>query len=629
MKKFSFLMLAMAGMLFAACSSDKDAVDGGLNNSSNALPEGYMSLTIKLPTNPVMRAANDVFDDGTANEYRVLDCAILLFQGDSGDEGDAMLMNAQQVMLPDGTEDLDDDNITVSYQAVAKVDGYDIGNDLYALAMVNYKNIMSIDANGVPTIAGTQFNGNLNALREIVTSATMVPATLTTRSGSTNYFFMTNAVLSKAAGGTGATSAPDADDIIQLAEMNPDEIYATAAEAKDHPAGEILVERAVAKATLSVSATKVMDMDIASTEWAIDNMEPTSYVVRNPGLEAVDDYIGYSSEAFGTDYNYRFVSHTSTAAHAGKGTTEDFYRTYWCIDPQYRTDAYTPTTTMVAASAFIATGTTPLYCFENTFDVARQKYGNTTRAIIKVTLGSTADIYAINGQMYTKANAETYIIDNIVNNSDVLTAFQNGLKAGKSYTVTPASFAITYERDAATGQYKVKTLGLSAAVTAMIDETTDDSDDSKIFKHDFDPSTVLTAAIATANTAVVVLQYKDGEMWYEARFQHFAYTADESVAGGLSLAPWNSWEVDPDKPTSGDVDHAYPYLSEENYLGRYGMVRNNWYDVEVTAFNKLGSPVDPSGKVEKPDTPDDNLDQYISAKIHVLSWAKRTQSWSF
>ena len=27
------------------------------------------------------------------------------------------------------------------------------------------------------------------------------------------------------------------------------------------------------------------------------------------------------------------------------------------------------------------------------------------------------------------------------------------------------------------------------------------------------------------------------------------------------------------------------------WLGRYGMVRNNWYDLNVTGFNKLGKPL--------------------------------------
>ena len=58
--------------------------------------------------------------------------------------------------------------------------------------------------------------------------------------------------------------------------------------AKSDPAGDIIVERAVAKATLTVSATTVAGLDIASTKWAIDNMEPATYVTRN-----LDDTIIY------------------------------------------------------------------------------------------------------------------------------------------------------------------------------------------------------------------------------------------------------------------------------------------------------------------------------------------------
>ena len=58
MKKLSFLVLAVAGMLFAACSSDKDAAEGP-QVPGEIIPDGYMALNIKLPTQPLMRAVND------------------------------------------------------------------------------------------------------------------------------------------------------------------------------------------------------------------------------------------------------------------------------------------------------------------------------------------------------------------------------------------------------------------------------------------------------------------------------------------------------------------------------------------------------------------------------------------
>jgi len=610
MKKLSFLMLAVAGMLFAACSSDKDVAEGP-DQLPTGVPEGYMALNIKLPTTSQMRAAGDeVFDDGLATEYKVSDCALLLFQG--ADEASATLINAQAILLPfdETAKDADKDNITTSYKATAKVEGYTktSGNNLYALAMLNYKNVMSINA-GVPTIAGTALTIGTSTIADVYGKTTN--ADLIARGGSNNYFFMTNAVLSTDKGGN-VTTAP-AGNIFQLATMDPTKIYDNETDAKNNPAGDIIVERAVAKATLSVSATKAAGLDIASTTWAIDNMEPATYVARNMGT--TPSYIAYASEGYTPTY-YRFVGNATTKDATSLGSAEDSYRTYWCVDPQYDADV----TGMKAATSFVATGTAnPLYCYENTFDVAHQNYLNTTRAIIKVQLVNTADFYAINGTVYALADAQTYVIDNIVNNTDIINKFNAGLNAGKSWTVNASSFNITYERNATTGQYEVKNLALSTAVT-------DEIGDTKTFKATFatDIATTLTAAIATANEEVQILSYKGGVMYYEARFKH-------SIWDGVEVAPWNTWETT-NKPAGGSTTAAYPAntkTAEENYLGRYGMVRNNWYDVNVTAFNKLGDPVDPSGNVKKPTTPDDNLEEYISAKIHVLSWAKRTQSWSF
>ena len=620
MKKLSFLVLAIAGMLFAACSSDKDVAEG--STPSEVRSEGYMALNINLPTTPVMRAANDNFDDGLPAEYKVSDCALLLFQGEN--EAAAELINAQEILLPFDVkeDDVDNDNITTSYQATAKVKGYNktTGNKLFALAVLNYKNIMTINAAGMPTIAGTTLSTS-SKLADVRTVTT--DANLTTRGGSKNYFFMTNAVVSKAQGG-GVATAPVAADIIQLAEMDPNKIYETEAAAKSDPAGEILVERAVAKATLSVSATTVKTLTIASTEWAIDNMEPATYVAHNPGDLS---YIGYSSGAFTSPANYRFVGNATTKDVTSLGTTPDYYRTYWGIDPQY--DADVVPTSMIAATSFVATGADhPLYCYENTFDVPHQSYTNTTRAIIKVTLDDTAEFWTVNGgdtRYLTVGDATSYVMDNIVNNTAVINAFDAALNTGKSWTINAASFDIAYERDAITGQYKVKTLELSTAVKNEIGAT-------KTFKASFesDIASVLTDAITSANRDVVVRDYQGGVMYYEARFQHFA------GIGATDLAPWNTkaaWETP--APTGGSTANSYPGANAaKNYLGRYGMVRNNWYDVDVTAFNKFGFPADPSGQVnnddfDDPDTPDDNLESYISAKIHVLSWAKRTQSWSF
>ena len=76
--------------------------------------------------------------------------------------------------------------------------------------------------------------------------------------------------------------------------------------------------------------------------------------------------------------------------------------------------------------------------------------------------------------------------------------------------------------------------------------------------------------------------------------------------------------------STGNRGGAYEDNAEEaarDYLGRYGVVRNNWYDINVDGIAKLGYPsVPPVDGGE-----DDIVQNFISVKINILSWAKRTQ----
>jgi hypothetical protein len=75
------------------------------------------------------------------------------------------------------------------------------------------------------------------------------------------------------------------------------------------------------------------------------------------------------------------------------------------------------------------------------------------------------------------------------------------------------------------------------------------------------------------------------------------------------LTPWTTGE---------------PYgTNNEKYLGRYGVLRNNWYELSVNKVTGLGYPDVPE---VKPTLPDDENDQYISVSVKILSWAKRSDT---
>ena len=94
-----------------------------------------------------------------------------------------------------------------------------------------------------------------------------------------------------------------------------------------------------------------------------------------------------------------------------------------------------------------------------------------------------------------------------------------------------------------------------------------------------------------------IATYLDGVTYYIARIKHFN-----------ELTPWTAGEG---------------YGTENGkYLGRYGVLRNNWYDLSVTSISGLGYPDVPE---VKPTVPDDENEQYINVEVKILSWAKRSQ----
>ena len=93
--------------------------------------------------------------------------------------------------------------------------------------------------------------------------------------------------------------------------------------------------------------------------------------------------------------------------------------------------------------------------------------------------------------------------------------------------------------------------------------------------------------------------YLNGVTYYIARVKHF----------GDALTEWKSGE-------NYGKDNG-------KYLGRYGMLRNNWYDLSVDNVYGPGYPGVPP---VDPTLPDDENEKYLSVSVKILSWAKRSQS---
>lgn len=410
-----------------------------------------------------------------------------------------------------------------------------------------------------------------------------------------NGFYMANAPLASVAGGA---TDPAGAEINTLATLDG-KIKEKESEAKSAPA-QIYVERGVAKVTMqnTSSPTKVdgstkfggtSTVDFKITSWVLDNTNKKTYLVRS--TDGFDDWTSLASNSTTLlpANKYRFIGSNAVADH--------LYRTYFAKDANF--DQPGNSAALTAGDLVTNPNPTfvdkfgndnPQYCFENTFDAACQKDQYTTRVLIKAKLNSGETFYVFNGDQNT-----IYPIDKVKNEIKKYYLIEN--EAWIKANVTPAPTKSEVDGDDldvkisdAAGQVSITSISFKPGVTIS------------------SSATVPTNYDEVLKRIGSIQEYKDGESYYFVRIKHF----------GDDMTPWNTDETT--KPSTSSIypeDHL-----KENYLGRYGVLRNNWYDIAVEGVKGLGSAVVP--KVT-PNT-DDELKSYIAVKINVLSWAKRSQS---
>lgn len=372
-----------------------------------------------------------------------------------------------------------------------------------------------------------------------------------------NGFYMANAV--KVNGTTTSTL------------VTIDKNKVTTNESAAQSAATIYVERGVAKVTMTAfSEMDVKDLTgdkVTITAWDLDVTNKKSYPVHN-----VDNYDSYGDYWGDIWEEARFTSGHTT-----------FNRAHWGIDPNYSTISndkkYTDDFNYKAKTYdFSGAGdaTAPKYCLENTFSLGHMYQNQTTRVIMKATyvpsgLTEGETFYMFDGKSgYFKEDDLTTQISTAITNA--------------GYTVADFSLPLTDMKKA--GKHLLTANDITkVSGTQNVDETFLDN--------------VNAALGLSANKKIST--YYEGVSYYIARIKHF----------GDALTPWNSGD-----PTYGTGNDA-----KKKYLGRYGMVRNNWYELQVNSISNPGSPDVPE---VNPDTPDDEGDKYyINCSVRILSWAKR------
>ena len=638
MKKFYWLPAAALALMLGACSSD-DIVPGaeGTGPQWNADGKGYVSLAVNLPQerSTMNRAANDQFDDGDPSEYDVNGAVLVIFAGDN--EASATFSGAYDLDI-NNIEGVDDNpnQITSTVRLTQAINAVASDDNLYALVILNPGNLItvgednSLSLNGAQLLPATSTGGNTGSTFADFQAATMTMANgdVSSITSTTNGFLMLNAPLASKKGN--GWSSPTAGTVSTLTPLDG-QVYATAAEAESHPAAEVYVERAVAKVTVTASNTTgnldgtatgggneggssdsgnsgdgTDNQNAATTRaweikgWVLNNTNTKSYLVRNANTS--DTWWGYRADGLTGDADYRFIGTSEVATGAG-------YRTYWGKDPNYSAkvdnDLYAPWYEGNNPTADNLTALDKsLYCLENTFDVTHQNQDETTTVIVAAQFNNGNDFYTLRGvtttfydsDALTKAVKNAFLHDPVVE-----AAIQANLAESKSFGADDIQ-SITYDNDGA-GRWHVTGITYANTAASKFKDSTIPEVLAAPSGEEQSGGTAYEAGIANAD-GLNIECYDGGMSYYPVLIKHF----------GDDLTPWTSADVE------GGV--SYPGTNgERDWLGRYGVLRNNWYQINVTKISNLGS-----ATVPEITGPNDPTNSYISVQINVLSWAKRTQN---
>lgn len=556
--------LAVIAAMTASCSSNNDLVNGGNGSSEVENGTAYASFKINLPTTSGTRAVPEGtpdFNEGTAAEYEVKNGTILIFDATTDkfvSSADLGTMNPWTDVMTDG--------VTTSAIATVQLSNVKVGGNYNALVLLN-NNTTDKDTKKVtlPTTTDTYADWSKD----------------TKKANAVNYaktdgIFMANAPMY-----TGKTTEPTT-----LVKIN--HVCASREEAQAKAATVVYVERGLAKVTMKDFETKGYSIGEGTTyagatvkieKWQLDVTNNSTFPVHQTGT-LKDSW----AEIWGTP---RFYDQKSTA----------FNRVYWGVDPNYNNADYQDLANCKTAFKMIenkdvtgkAGDANPQYCLENTFDLDNMKQGQTTRVVFKAVFtpyGFTAPatFYKIgnNTAIWKEADLKQQI------KTVALTAMGiTDLEEQKKYDVDLTKGTNISGK---AGQHLIK----AENITYNPGEGTSEGEStSKVDQKVVD--TINEKLGLSAETGIST--YLNGEAYYIARIKHFN-----------ELTPWKAGEA---------------YDSEnEKYLGRYGVLRNNWYELSVSKVSGLGYPDVPE---VKPTLPDDENDKYISVSVKILSWAKRSQ----
>lgn len=591
MKIKHFFGLAVIAAMTASCSSNEDLGTAGPGTGTNEAGVGYATFSINLPTTSGTRAAGDPeFKPGDANEYKVNDATLLIFkkgeptkEGETPKEGDYTFVESAELGSMAPWKDPNETGVTTHAKITAKLEHVDKTDGYYALVLLNNgtgDNVKVTLPKKGDTFSAWNVDTNTNKDKEATNEI----------ANTNNGFYMANAPLF------------NKNNVTTLVAIDKNKIYPTEEQAAKSAATDVYVERGLAKVTLKTGtaatgktddkgAYKVADGaykddKVTIENWALDVTNKKTFPIHNVDGLATDYTDIWSNTATASTINsannQRFVDNIATLAQ----------RVYWGKDPNYDKSDLCSTEdadmkalkaefNYVANKDVTAEPSKPLYCLENTFNLDNMMQGQTTRVVFKAkytpkgfTDGDTFYKIGKNTAIWSEADLKQEIeaaVASVISGAAGKTTVTLNAGADKNNITAAGTHYITKDNIAVEGVETISDENIKAINTQLGLKETD---------------------------KVGISTYAGGESYYIARIKHF----------GDDLTSWKSG--------------SYGKNNLE-YLGRYGVLRNNWYELTV---NSVSNPGYPSVPEVKPGTPDDEDNNYINVSVKILKWAKRSQT---
>ena len=366
----------------------------------------------------------------------------------------------------------------------------------------------------------------------------------------------------------------------------------------------IAVERVVAKVMVQEKEGQLLNI----LGWGLNVTNKTFYPVKNFGGNQFLDELT-STGKYRDWIPYKQATWNVLAD----------MRSHWAVDPNYSQDQATKDDDFNKFSfsdpSSAETGEA-LYCFENTTVETMQQRNATTSAVIVAQFypkdfKETDKEYSWikwNDLAYSGANTYAAFVEAVVKEADgdkqTITMYYKEDKEGdtevegKHYSsLSKDEFICIYTTD------ENKSIKFGDEIIGYEDAQLEVrlKEDINPYQIEGDAVTDASDAVKTAITKALTdnppTVYYKGYCYYVVPIRHFAKDEVADYTGG---------EYQP------------------NHLGRYGIVRNNYYQITINDITQPGEPItDPT--VDPSTDKDDETNYWINVSIKVLSWKVRTQ----